>query len=105
MGGKTIYKKEIFGQIIAFAIGIEEQGQTSLHGHIILWVLNYHNLQQKFFSSDENVRKRCHEELIKYLDKVLCSTFHIQKHEVNIGVHDSNDSCLVNADSIERVSL
>jgi hypothetical protein len=27
----------IFGKLSAFAAGVEEQGRTSLHGHIVLW--------------------------------------------------------------------
>jgi hypothetical protein len=40
----------IFGKIIAFSDAVEEQGRTSLHSHIILWVENYSVLQQRLFS-------------------------------------------------------
>jgi hypothetical protein len=73
--GKTYKRDGIFGRIVAYAIGNEEQGRTTLHGHIILWVLNYQNLQQQLFSSDATIWERSKVELTKYLEKVLSSSF------------------------------
>ncbi|MFN9654790.1 MAG: AAA family ATPase, partial [Dolichospermum sp.] len=83
----------IFGLVNAYAVGVEEQGRTSLHGHIILWILNFLNLQQNLFSTDANVREKSREEVIKYLDQVLSSTFDILQEEVINGVHDEGETC------------
>jgi hypothetical protein len=32
----------IFGKLSAYAAGVEEQGRTSLHRYIVLWVQNYY---------------------------------------------------------------
>jgi hypothetical protein len=97
----------IFGWVNAYAVGVEEQGRTSLHGHIILWILNYLNLQQNLFSTDANVRERSREEVIKYLDQVLSSTFDILQEEVINGVHGEGETCstLDASTIIEGVSL
>ncbi len=91
--GKTYKRDGIFGRIVAYAIGNEEQGRTTLHGHIILWVLNYQNLQQQLFSSDAAIRERSKVELTKYLEKVLSSSFNLMEDEVKQAIHTVNDTC------------
>ena len=65
----------IFGKLLAYAIGVEEQGRTSLHGHIILWILNYYVLQLKLFSKDIEERESAKNAIKAYLKKVLSSSF------------------------------
>ncbi len=67
----------IFGKLCAFAVGVEEQGRTSLHGHIVLWITNYFILQQQLFSKDTNVRLGAIAELGKYLETILSGSFEI----------------------------
>jgi len=90
---------------VAYAIGNEEQGRTTLHGHIILWVLNYQNLQQQLFSSDAAIRERSKVELTKYLEKVLSSSFNLMEDEVKQAIHTVNDTCCSRDVGVEGVSM
>jgi len=103
--GKTYKRDGIFGRIVAYAIGNEEQGRTTLHGHIILWVLNYQNLQQQLFSSDAAIRERSKVELTKYLEKVLSSSFNLMEDEVKQAIHTVNDTCCSRDVGVEGVSM
>jgi hypothetical protein len=103
--GKTYKWDGIFGRIMAYAIGNEEQGRTTLHGHIILWVLNYQNLQQQLFSSDATIRERSKVELTKYLEKKLSSSFNLLEDEVKQAIHYVNDTCLTRDVAVEGVSM
>jgi len=73
--GKQKDNLGIFGKILAYAIGVEEQGRTSLHAHIILWIHNYHLLQMKLFSKDCEEREFAKDAIKAYLKEVLSSKF------------------------------
>ncbi|MFO0537375.1 MAG: hypothetical protein ACK524_22080 [Planctomyces sp.] len=65
----------IFGKLQAYAAGVEEQGRTSLHAHIILWILHFYLLQMKLFSRDVETRKSALTSMKSYLKAVLSSKF------------------------------
>ena len=77
----------IFGKILCHSIGVEEQGRTTLHGHIILWVSLFSVLQQQLFSSDVNVRNRAITQIQNYMSQVLSSSFEVTETEVNQSLH------------------
>lgn len=80
----------IFGRIVAVAPTIEEQGRTTLHGHLTLWVLNYHVLQQQLFSNDPQIRQNAVNNLHEYFKKVMCSSFEVSEEEVHQGVVETH---------------
>ena len=94
----------IFGKINALATGVEEQGRTTLHGHIVAWVQNYHNLQQQLFSNNKEVREKAMENMKNFLDKVLCSSFNISEDEVMSSLHEKC-KCSSNVDQLAGVSF
>ena len=102
--GLDCKKLGIFGKVLAHCIGVEEQGRTSLHGHIVLWIKAYYDLQQQLFSNDENIRREAKKYLERYLDKVLSATFDILDSEVNRCLH-VNTECQPSDDKIMGVSL
>jgi hypothetical protein len=69
----------IFGKINALATGVEEQGRTTLHGHIVTWVQNYHNLQQQLFSNNKEVREKAIEDMIFFWIKSYAAHSIFQK--------------------------
>ena len=89
----------IFGELLAFAAAVEEQGRTSLHGHIELWIKNYFNLQQQIFSKNPEVRSAAIAELERYLVSVLSGSFDITSEEIMCSLHHGNTHC--NSDSSE----
>ncbi len=91
-GNKQVHDG-IFGKVLAISAGIEEQGKTSLHGHLILWIKNYHNLQQQLFSTDAVVRKEATIAIESYLSNVLSSTFNIKKEKLNDCIHANVNNC------------
>ena len=54
---------------------MEEQGRTSLHAHIILWILHFYLLQMKLFARDVETRKSALTSMKSYLKAVLSSKF------------------------------
>jgi hypothetical protein len=102
--GQEFKKEGIFGKVLAHATGVEEQGRTTLHGHIILWVLGYYLLQQQLFSNDQAIRNSAKGLLEKYLNKVLSSTFDITLDEVNRNIH-GDSGCKPSNDKIVGASL
>jgi hypothetical protein len=83
----------LFGKLCAFAAGVEEQGRTSLHGHIELWIKNYCILQQQLFSKDADVRLATIAELGKYLETVLSGSFEITSEELLNNLHPAENQC------------
>jgi hypothetical protein len=94
----------IFGKVNAVATGVEEQGRTSLHGHIIIWVHDYYNLQHQLFSDDKVVKIRAMQEMEEYLETVLSGSFHISRDEVMESLH-GKCNCTSNLDQVNGVSL
>ena len=84
-------EKGIFGKILASSTGVEEQGRTTLHGHIILWVFNHHLIQQLLFSADSAIRNKAINEIQEYMRKVLSSEFYIKEEEFKSNLHSESD--------------
>ena len=90
--GRCQKHKGIFGKILAHSIGVEEQGRTTLHGHIILFVHRFQILQQQIFSDREDVREKAIAELQKYMSLVLSSLFEINEDEIHGCLHKSKNT-------------
>ena len=65
----------IFGTPIAYGLPIEEQGRKTLHAHILIWIKDFSSLRNSLFSNDDVTRDKAKREIIKYVDKVMCSSY------------------------------
>ena len=68
-------KKGIFGIPIAYGNSTEEQGRKILHGHMLIWIKNFNKLQDLLYHPDESIRKKALQELQKYIEKILSSSY------------------------------
>jgi len=61
---------------------MEEQGRLTLHAHILLFIKNFDRLRSLLWSDKEEIREKAKAELIKYFEKVMCSTYDISEEEL-----------------------
>ena len=76
----------IFGTPIAYGLPIEEQGRKTLHAHILIWIKDLSTVRNLLFSDDDDIRDKAKNEIIRYVDKVMCSSY----GSLNISL-DTND--------------
>ena len=50
-------------------------GRKTLHGHYECWVKNLNRLRQMLFDSNGQIREAGREEIIKYTDKTMRSSY------------------------------
>ena len=72
----------IFGEVLAWGDTTEEQGRLTLHAHILLFIKNFYRLRSMLWSDEEEIREKARAELIKYFEKVMCSTYDISEEEL-----------------------
>ena len=65
----------IFGTPIAYGLPIEEQGRKTLHAHILIWIKYFSTVRNLLFSYDDEIRVKAKNEIIRYVDKVMCSSY------------------------------
>jgi hypothetical protein len=75
-------RKGIFGEVLAWGDTTEEQGRLTLHAHILLFIKNFDRLRSLLWSDKEEIREKAKSELIKYFEKVMCSTYDISEEEL-----------------------
>jgi hypothetical protein len=92
----------IFGNLDGYIYAIEEQGQKTLHAHVLLWIQEWNDLYKQI-SSDE-FRNQAKEELKQYANKVMSSTIIGNKNHVK-DMCVNSDCRKDQASNIEKVSL
>jgi len=78
--GKQV-RNGIFGQVLAWCDTTEEQGRFTLHSHILLFIKHFDRLVIMLWSDDEDLKKQAKEELLKYFQKIMCSSYDITEEE------------------------
>ena len=78
--GKQV-RNGIFGQVLAWCDTTEEQGGFTLHSHILWFIKDFDRLVIMLWSDDEDLKKQAKEELLKYFQKIMCSSYDIKEEE------------------------
>ena len=75
-GNKQV-QNGIFGKMLAWTMTVEEQAGKCLHGHLLLWILEFYMLQQQLFLSNATICQAAIDELQKYIIQILSTSFDI----------------------------
>jgi hypothetical protein len=78
--GKQV-RNGIFGEILAWCETTEEQGRFTLHAHILLFIKNFDRLVTLLWSENEDLKKQAKEELLRYFQSIMCSSYDIKEEE------------------------
>jgi hypothetical protein len=72
----------IFGTVEAWSIVTEEQGRKTLHGHSLVWLKEWPELNDKLSSSEENVRINAIPKLVEFANRIM-TTHVIARDDLN----------------------
>jgi Helitron helicase-like domain at N-terminus len=72
----------IFGTVEAWSIVTEEQGRKTLHGHCLVWLKEWPELNNKLMSSEERIRMNAIPKLTEFANRVM-TTHVIAKDDLN----------------------
>ena len=79
------YKTGMFGDTEAFLIAIEEQGRSTLHGHIQVWIRKFFEIREKLHSNSLAIKRKAEKEICYQTDALtsctLCS-FKCKNYEI-----------------------
>ena len=84
---KGVGSPGIFGEPEAYGTAIEEQGRKTLHGHILVWIKDFNILRNLLFHEDQGIRKEAKNEMLKYVENVMNSSY----GGLHISVEESHD--------------
>ena len=68
-------------------------GRKTLHGHYECWVKNLNRLRQMLFDSNGQIREAAREEIIKYTDKIMRSSYGDYDLMVSHTCKKNDESC------------
>ena len=67
-------KTGMFGDTEAFLIAIEEQGRSTLHGHIQVWIRKFSELREQLCSESRPIKRKAEKELCDEIDTLTSCT-------------------------------
>lgn len=65
----------IFGEPEAIFRADEEQGRTTLHAHILVWIKGFDKIREKLFHSNVTIREEAREKMRNIVDATFCSDY------------------------------
>ena len=68
-------RKGVFGIPEAYGATTEEQDRTTLHMHLLLWILNFNKVRHNLFSQDILTREKAKKCLEEYARKVMSASY------------------------------
>ena len=68
-------RKGVFGIPEAYGATTEEQDRTTLHMHLLLWILNFNKVRHNLFSQDIPTREKAKKCLEEYARKVMSASY------------------------------
>ena len=64
----------LFGEVIALAMAVEEQGRKTLHAHFVLWVKGYNKVKERVFFGKDDDRVEAIGVLQEYCDHLATTS-------------------------------
>jgi hypothetical protein len=68
----------IFGEVMGWCDTTEEQARYTLHSHILLFIAQFDWLISLLWSDSEHIRRKAKDELTKYMEQTMSSTYQLQ---------------------------
>ena len=72
----------VFGDVEAWSIATEEQGRKTLHGHSLVWLRNWPEVNERLMSGERSVRESAVQNL-KNFSRAVLTTHVIAKDDLN----------------------
>ena len=107
-------RKGIFGKLLAFAVGHEEQGRKTLHSHWTLWIRGFEIIKRYLFAKDLALRKKSRDMYLKYINEVMSVKYakndiqivpHCQQQETQIIATNANAISTDNNDHVKAKAI
>jgi len=67
----------IFGEVLGWSDTTEEQGRTTLHSHLLLYIAFFDKLISLLWSNSVETRNAAKEELCNYMKKIMTSSYEL----------------------------
>ena len=87
-------KVGLFGEVLAMAFAVEEQGRKTLHAHFILWIKGYGQLQQNLFFGDYMVKADAEKQLTEYFNQISTTRMFPTQKNILRKIYD-HDNCSI----------
>ena len=65
----------MYGEPLAITRSDEEQNRTTLHGHFLVWIKNFNEINEQLFHPNEEERDRARQYMCDYVDDFFCSDY------------------------------